>query len=71
MTAFAVTYRLRADTKDLDITASEAEALEPYAKRVVASDAQRAISTLTNDLKRNAVISSRSEVKILEVKVIP
>lgn len=69
MTAFAVSFRLRADSKDM--TASEAEQIEPYDVRVIASDAQRAISTLVNTLKANGDITSKADVKILEVRVVP
>ena len=69
MTAFAVTYRLRAETKDL--SPSEAEALNTHCKRIVASDAQRAISSLVNQMKRDGEIITKTDVKVLEVKVIP
>lgn len=69
MTAFSVSFRLRADAKEM--TASEVESIEPYDVRVIASDAQRAISTLVNTLKANGDITSKADVKILEVKVVP
>lgn len=69
MTAFAVTYHLRKEINLL--TPSEAEAVEPTVARVVASDAQRGISTLVNTLKANGGITSKADVKILEVKVVP
>lgn len=69
MTAFAVSFRLRADSKDM--TASEVENIEPYDVRVIAFDAQRAISTLVNTLKANGDITTKADVKILEVRVVP
>lgn len=69
MTAFAVSFRLRADSKGM--TASEVENIEPYDVRVIAFDAQRAISTLVNTLKANGDITTKADVKILEVRVVP
>jgi hypothetical protein len=45
--------------------------IRPRVARVVASDAQRAISSLVNDLKGDGIINSKADVKFLEVRVIP
>ena len=69
MPAYRVSYRLRQDTCDMD--SREVSELEPRVDRVVASDAQRAISSLVNDFKADGTISSKADVKFLEVRVIP
>lgn len=53
------------------MTPREVSELHPRAARVVASDAQRAISSMVNDLKADGIIGSKADVKFLEVRMIP
>ncbi|ATW58468.1 hypothetical protein SEA_ZION_68 [Corynebacterium phage Zion] len=69
MPAYSVSYRLHRETGDM--TPREVIELEPRVERVVASDAQRAISSLVNDLKGDGIINSKADVKFLEVRMIP
>lgn len=69
MPAYKVSYRLHRDTGDMN--PREVSELEPRVARVVASDAQRAISSLVNDFKADSLIGSKADVKFLEVRMIP
>lgn len=69
MPAYGVSYRLHRDTGDM--TPRMVDEIRPREARVVASDAQRAISSLVNDLKGDGIINSKADVKFLEVRVIP
>lgn len=68
MAAYEVTFKVREEIKDL--TATQAEEVYPVVTRVSASSANRAISGLTNELIRTGVINSKSEVLVLEAKVV-
>lgn len=68
MAAYEVSYKFRDDIAGLSPT--EAEAVTPAVDRVAASDATRAISGLINGLKAGSVIGSKSDIKVLEVKVV-
>lgn len=69
MPAYSVSYRLRQETGDMN--SREVSELEPRVERVVASDAQRAISSLVNDFKGDGIINSKADVKFLEVRLVP
>lgn len=69
MAAYNVSAKFREDIKDLP--AAEAEAREPFNFRVSASDATRAISQVVNMLKSTGEIAAKSDVKVLEVKLVP
>lgn len=69
MAAYHVSYRLRSET--LNLTPREVEENPPRVTRIVASDAQRAISSVVNRLKEASVIASKSDIKFLEVRVAP
>lgn len=68
MAAYAVSYKFRADNEGR--SASEVEAGEPMVNRVAASDATRAISQVINTLKTDGEITSKSDIKVLEAKVV-
>lgn len=68
MAAYEVSYKFRADSQGQ--SASEIEAGEPTVNRVAASDATRAISQVINTLKTNGEITSKSDIKVLEAKVV-
>lgn len=53
-----------------DLPASQREEVIPEVYRVSASNATRAQSKLINDLKSAGTISSKSEISILEAKVV-
>lgn len=69
MPAYSVSYRLHRDTGDM--TPRMVDEMVPRVARVVASDAQRAISSLVNGLKEDGIINSKADVKFLEVRIIP
>lgn len=69
MPAYKVSYRLHRETGDM--TPREVSELKPREERVVASDAQRAISSLVNDFKADGIINSKADIKFLEVRMIP
>lgn len=68
MAAYEVSFKFRADVKEF--SASEFEALHPFTRRVSASDATRAISQVINTLKTDGEINSKSDLKVLEAKVV-
>lgn len=68
MSAYAVSYKFRADGEGQ--SASEIEAGEPVVNRVSASDATRAISQVINTLKNDGEINSKSDIKVLEARIV-
>lgn len=68
MAAYNVSYTLRNETESL--TGADREEYQPNIRRVAASDAQRAISKLVNEMKTDGEIQTKSDVKILEAKVV-
>lgn len=67
MAAYLVSWVRREDIQDL--STSEREELTPHKTRISASNATRAISKLTNELKNDECIFSKGEIIILEAKV--
>lgn len=68
MAAYNVSWKLRDEIREY--SASEKEEWSPNVDRVSASDAQRAISRVVNDLKSNGAIRSKADIIILEAKVV-
>lgn len=69
MAAYEVSYKYRDVLEGL--TPREADLVAPEVRRVSSSNAQRAISSLTNDLKANGRVRSKGEIVIAEVRLVP
>lgn len=69
MAAYEVSYKYRDVLEGL--TPKEADLVAPEVRRVSSSNAQRAISSLTNDLKANGRVRSKGEIVIVEVRLVP
>lgn len=68
MAAYNVSYTLRKETENL--TGASREEHQPNIRRVAASDAQRAISKIVNEMKNDGEIQSKADIKVLEAKVV-
>lgn len=68
MAAYNVSYTLRKETENL--TGASREEYQPNIRRVAASDAQRAISKIVNEMKNDGEIQSKADIKVLEAKVV-
>lgn len=68
MAAYNVSWKLRDQIRQF--SASEKEEWPPNVDRVSASDAQRAISRVVNDLKSKRAIRSKADIIVLEAKVV-
>ena len=69
MAAYEVSYKYRDVLEGL--TAKESDLVAPEVRRVSSSNAQRAISSLTNELKGSGRIRSKGEIVIAEVRLVP
>lgn len=69
MAAYEVSYKYRDVLEGL--TSKEADLVAPEVRRVSSSNAQRAISSLTNELKDSGRIRSKGEIVIAEVRLVP
>lgn len=63
---YAISYKLRNN----DLTDKEFALLAPQVMRVRASNATRAISAATNQLKSAGHIFSKAEIVVLEARVV-
>ncbi|MDD2326257.1 MAG: hypothetical protein PHW63_09705 [Alphaproteobacteria bacterium] len=68
MAAYNVAYKIRSTLASLPESAKVEQ--EPVVARVSASDATRAISQVINDLKNDGTLHSKSEIIVLEAKVV-
>lgn len=69
MAAYEVSYKYRDVLEGL--TQREADLVAPDVRRISSSNAQRAISSLTNELKDSCRIRSKGEIVIAEVRLVP
>lgn len=64
---YNILFKLRKDLEGL--SATESLELKPSVRRVKASNATRAISSVVNDLKAAGVITGKGDIVVLEAKV--
>lgn len=65
---YQITYHYTVDTADM--TPSEAAKVQPSHARIRASNATRAISAFVNEQKNAGKIENKTEIVILEAKVV-
>ena len=70
MANYTVAYKLHKDKAEYELSDKEFEVMEPTLRRVSASNATRAISSIVNDLKRDHTIGTKNDVVIVEAKVV-